>query len=463
MLKFIEEDGQRTSEMISVIIRTRNEEFFLKHCLKSVFSQKLSNHKLEVIIVDNESSDNTLKIALQFPITKIINIKEYYPGHCINEGIKASNGEFISILSSHCIPKNNNWLEYLVKDLENNNKIAGTYGRQLPVSFSTPQSYRDLYVTFGNEKRIQKQDTFFHNANSIIRRDVWEKYNFDDKISNIEDRIWAKKVLEAGFYISYEPKAEVYHHHGIHHDGKSERADNTLHVIKSIEGLSYLQLLPDSMKPESCDIVAILPISNDLNDGLHKKSFLEMINKILLSGFIKDIFVVSENKNLSSISDKYKIIRKKKISENNTTSLIEEISYALEEINLSGRYPDYIFYSNYDYFFRPVDLIQVLVKEICYKGKNSVFVAAEEFKNLWKYDENFRIYTKVIDDLRSRDKRFPIYKSLFGLGLITRPDVIKKGKLIADDNVGLIVNNDTKMSLRLSNPYEYELIKSLKK
>jgi glycosyltransferase involved in cell wall biosynthesis len=447
--------------MISVIIRTKNEEFWIKHCLKAVFSQKLSNHELEVIIVDNESSDNTLKIASQFPIAKIVHIKEYFPGYCINEGIKASKGEFVAILSSHCVPKNDDWLEYLVKDMESNEKIAGTYGKQLPVSFSSPQSYRDLYVTFGNEKRIQKQDSFFHNANSIIRKKIWQIHNFDEKISNIEDRIWAKKILEAGFYISYEPKAEVYHHHGIHHDTNLERANSTLSVMKSIEGVLSSELLPNSMKPEFSDIISILPISNELDDPLHKKSFIKMVNKIHSSGFVKDIFVVTNNKNFHHKDDKFKVFKKKTTSKNSNTSLVDEISHALDQINSDGRYPDYIFYANYDYFYRPPDLIKMLIQDICYKGKKSVFVAAEEFKNIWKYDETYKIYTKVMDDLRSRDKKLPIYKSLFGLGVITRPEIIKQGKLVADENVGVIINNDTKMSLRLSNPYEYELIKKL--
>lgn len=445
--------------MISVIIRTKNEEFWIRHCLESVFSQK-SKHQLEVIIVDNESSDNTLSIASKFPISKIVNVKEYFPGHAINEGIRSSKGELISILSSHCVPKNNQWLENLITDVESNKNIAGTYGRQLPVSYSSPQNYRDLYVTFGNEKRLQKKDTFFHNANSVIRRDVWEKFSFDESISNIEDRIWAKKVIDAGYYISYEPTAEVYHHHGIHQEGNQNRAENTLSVIKSIEGITFSDLLPNSMKPESTDIVAIIPISNEINDELHKKSFLKMIQEIKFSNFIKDIYIVTENNIFEQLTNDCKILKKKKL-EKEPLSLVGEISNTLDQINYSGRYPDYIFYANYDYFFRPQNLINKLIVDICYKGKDSLFVASEEFKNIWKYDDESRAYKKAVDDLRYRNERNPLLRSLFGLGVLTKPEVIKKGKLIADSNVGVIIENDTKFSLRLSNPHEYDLINKL--
>ena len=66
--------------------------------------------KFEIIIVDNLSTDNTLKKAKNFNLKKIVKIKNYLPGKAINEGIKVSNGELIVMLSSHCLPVKKNWL-----------------------------------------------------------------------------------------------------------------------------------------------------------------------------------------------------------------------------------------------------------------------------------------------------------------------------------------------------------------
>ena len=60
----------------SLIIRTKNEEENLGHCIKAIKSQSIKN--VEIIIVDNLSSDNTLKIARSLGVNKIISIKDDY-------------------------------------------------------------------------------------------------------------------------------------------------------------------------------------------------------------------------------------------------------------------------------------------------------------------------------------------------------------------------------------------------
>ena len=173
----------------SIIIRSKNEEDWIDHCLNAVFSQSYAN--FEVIIVDNESEDKTLEIVKNYPIKKIVKIKKYLPGNAINEGVNHSSGEIIVMISSHCIPKNNQWLANLIDNFTSED-IAGVYGRQLPVSFSSPEDIRDMFITFGLVKRIEVKDYFFHNANSAILKKVWNKFPFDDAATNIEDRIWGK-------------------------------------------------------------------------------------------------------------------------------------------------------------------------------------------------------------------------------------------------------------------------------
>ena len=54
---------------ISIIIRTKDEERWIGHCLSSVFSQKCRD--FEVVIVDNNSQDGTVKKAMQYPVKHV--------------------------------------------------------------------------------------------------------------------------------------------------------------------------------------------------------------------------------------------------------------------------------------------------------------------------------------------------------------------------------------------------------
>ena len=84
-------------------------------------------------------------------------------------GFKEAKGDYLICLSAHCIPKDNKWLENLVEGLEEED-VTGIYGKQIPTSSSHYLDKRDLFLTFGNDKIIQQNDSFFHNANSAIKR-----------------------------------------------------------------------------------------------------------------------------------------------------------------------------------------------------------------------------------------------------------------------------------------------------
>ena len=61
------------SPLISIIIRTKNEERWIDHCLSAIETQKMRDY--EIILVDNNSQDRSVKIAKRFT-DKIINVKK---------------------------------------------------------------------------------------------------------------------------------------------------------------------------------------------------------------------------------------------------------------------------------------------------------------------------------------------------------------------------------------------------
>lgn len=77
--------------MISIIIRTKNEERWITSYSQAVFDQEEKD--IEVIVVDNHSTDKTVEKAKRFPV-KVLDVDDYLPGKALNVGFKEARGEF---------------------------------------------------------------------------------------------------------------------------------------------------------------------------------------------------------------------------------------------------------------------------------------------------------------------------------------------------------------------------------
>ena len=88
----------KTKPLVSIIIPVYNGEKYLKQAINSALNQTYKN--IEVIVVNDGSSDNTEKIAKSFK-NKIVYIKKKNGGvaSALNLGIKNMNGQFFSWLS----------------------------------------------------------------------------------------------------------------------------------------------------------------------------------------------------------------------------------------------------------------------------------------------------------------------------------------------------------------------------
>jgi glycosyltransferase involved in cell wall biosynthesis len=216
--------------LVSVIVRARNEAEWLGRCLFAIAHQSLGG--VETILVDNESTDGTLDIAESYG-ARIVQLppEKFSYGRALNTGIAASTGRYVALVSAHCVPRDNYWLASLLGNFQDP-LVAGVYGRQEPMPDSSDIDKRDLWTTFGIERRVQRKDYFFHNANSMVRRSVWQRHPFDEELTGVEDRYWAKEVLANGYSVVYEPHASVYHHHGIHQGRDERRAQRVVRVIE---------------------------------------------------------------------------------------------------------------------------------------------------------------------------------------------------------------------------------------
>ena len=412
---------------VSIIIRVKNEEKWINSCLRSVFNQVYKNY--EVIIVNNNSEDNTIKNIKKFNV-KIINIKNFFPGKAINYGIRKSQGRIIVCLSGHCIPKDKYWLQNLIKDLNIKN-IAGVYGRQEPLSFSSPNDKRDLMLTFGLDKKVQKKDYFFHNANSAFRRELWEKFKFNEKITNIEDREWGKRVISNGFKIIYEPKASVFHYHGIHQDQKKDRALSVSNLMEKIDGNDNYKKknLKDSK------IFGIIPFNSNLNKNQCNLLINKTLEDISKSTFCKDIAITTSKKlNIRDFNFKQlkNIFIRPAILEGEHVSIADVTINCLEQIEKKYGDQDIIIIMDTSHPFRPSDIVHKMLKKLKTNKSDSIIAVYPEKRNIYELNNSQEININEGNFIPRHLKEKNPFIGLFGVCFITYAKFIKENSFFGN-------------------------------
>ena len=112
---------------VTIITVTRNSALYLQECINSVKNQ--SYHNIEHIVIDGESTDDTIAIIKLFEnhIAKWISEKDNGMYHAINKGMEMATGDIIGILNSDDILASDTVIASIVKSFEDN-KVDSLYG-----------------------------------------------------------------------------------------------------------------------------------------------------------------------------------------------------------------------------------------------------------------------------------------------------------------------------------------------
>lgn len=200
--------------LVSVIIRTLNEQRYLPELLQKLDVQISDCFAQETIIVDSGSTDETLDIARQFgcKITTIAK-QDFSFGRSLNIGCSFASGDVLVFISGHCIPTSNDWLHNLCAPLADG-KASYTYGQQIGRDTTKFSESQVLQKYFPRESNIPQDSDFCNNANAALLRSVWEKFHFNEVITGLEDMYLAKQIRNAKLGVGYVgSRATVFHIH----------------------------------------------------------------------------------------------------------------------------------------------------------------------------------------------------------------------------------------------------------
>jgi len=190
-------DSEPSDESISasIIILTKNAGENLSRLLGRVFSQEFDG-RYEVLLIDSGSTDDTLKIAADFPvIVTEIEPEEFHHGRTRNLGASLSRGRILVFVTQDALPADEHWLHTLTSGFKEP-KVAIVVGRQIAwQTTKPPERFFYVYnfpafkiVVTNGASDYYRDNVFVSNVNSAVRRDVWQEFRFSESVLMSEDK-----------------------------------------------------------------------------------------------------------------------------------------------------------------------------------------------------------------------------------------------------------------------------------
>lgn len=196
----------------TIIIRSFNEGWALRETLPAVAAQQYRGW--ELIVIDSGSTDGSVDLIRCAHPRHFIQIRpeEYNPSRVMNLGMKLASSDVGIFLNADATPQGSHWLGPLVMALHKP-LTAAVFGRQIPRPNCRAVFAHDYERCFGERRESAHWEHFFSMVSSGIRKDIWAKRGFLEKMQYSEDDEYTRWCRAAGYSVVYVPESVVMHSH----------------------------------------------------------------------------------------------------------------------------------------------------------------------------------------------------------------------------------------------------------
>jgi len=198
---------------VSVVIPAYNAARTIGEAVAHSLSQTKGRLQVELIVVDDGSTDDTAAIAESAGAT-VIRQRNAGPAAARNRGWESATGTFICFTDSDCIPTAG-WLENLLDGFTDSHVgvVAGSYEIANPSSWLARWVHQEIME---RHKRMPSFIRAFGSYNVAIPRHVLRATGGFDPVyrrASGEDNDLSYRIIKRGWRIAFRPQAKVAHFH----------------------------------------------------------------------------------------------------------------------------------------------------------------------------------------------------------------------------------------------------------
>lgn len=203
---------------VDILIAAKNEERYIGSCLAALAAQDYPKELLQIYVIDNASSDNTVHIAERSG-AHVLSEGKRGAAAVRNAGLARSRGELVGFLDAHCVPEKD-WVRLMAAAFTVE-VLGGCQGSIENKSVNRRvQKYLDVTGALSNERVVEDTISGKRNlypwilsGNCMYRRDALNDAGFfSENLEACEDVDLAWRVVLLGYQLAYVPQAKLIHY-----------------------------------------------------------------------------------------------------------------------------------------------------------------------------------------------------------------------------------------------------------
>ena len=207
-------DTVTDTPFVTIIIPVYNDAKRLQQCLNLLERQTYPQAFYEVIVVDNNSTEDLQPIVAQFAQAKYILEKTPGSYSARNTGLTIAKGDILGFTDSDCVPTLD-WIEKGVAQIRQHPDCGFVAGHinfffQKSENPNPAELFDSLY--FLQQEKYVREDHFGVTANLFTTPEIFKNVGlFNADLKSGGDREWGKRVYTAGYKQIYAADVKIAH------------------------------------------------------------------------------------------------------------------------------------------------------------------------------------------------------------------------------------------------------------